>query len=124
MIFSHGTDDAGHLLAHALGGETHALNNFIPMTRNVNRGQNSLWYRMERRIADHLRHNMLGHVLWQVVVLYTRTLGYVMTDPRPVGVAIQYTLFDDAGNADRVPAVTFSNDPGDEGCYVAYNQHE
>lgn len=119
-------DDAGHLLAHSLGGPTNEIFNFIPMTIQANRGQNSLWRRFEIAIPGHLRDNPQGCAIWRIMVIYERGLGHFITNTRPLGLCLDYSLYTDANNqvnGQSPGTLCISNDSSDRVCTLQLNPH-
>lgn len=117
-------DEAGHLLAHQLGGPTNELYNFVPMTRILNRGagstaprgNKSVWFRVENEFKDFFNQYHSGKVLWKCAVMYSTN-----NNPwpnRPTEIFASYDL-DYQGNSnisEDSPVdqdTCFSNNPND-----------
>lgn len=98
-------DDAGHILAHSLGGPT-IPTNFIPMNRDVNRIRGN-WYRTEDALRAYLNHERQGHIYWEALIIYRNDF----TSYRPIALVVRYTLFDGHGQQAGEPEIrTFLND--------------
>jgi len=114
-------DEAGHILAHQLGGWTNETFNFIPMTRLLNRGTGSIWRLFENSIPNFLNREPQGHVDWRLAVIYDPTPTNPQNLRRPIGVCVQYSETDDNGNVEPIDEICLSNDPTDTTCTPAWN---
>lgn len=100
-----GDDDAGHILAHSLGGPT-IPRNFVPMNRDLNRIRGN-WFRTENVLRAYLNNERQGYIDWEALVIYPD--GF--RNYRPIGFIVRYTLFDGHGQQIGDPEIrTFLND--------------
>lgn len=117
MGFRVNNDERGHILAHTLGGPSDQTYNFMPMTKNLNRGRNNFWSIAEVNVSKFLKENGPNSLaVWKSVVIYPE--NWVLGQ-RPIGICFRYDLYlhdspPQLYEADgKVKDVCFSNDPAD-----------
>lgn len=113
-IGKYDTDDAGHLLAYAIGGGMDNVWNYVPQARGLNRNVRGhpKWFDEEKSIANFLKSNKKGQVEW------TMYIHYGSKDPnamyRPVAFCLQHTDVDNNGLHSSSNYKCFSNDQSRE----------